>query len=970
MNFGKCVLLGAGLFASACFCFARAQAPNQAQVPDVSAIRGVFDAPPKNTPNDKMPDGPVTGNGDLGVTLGGNPDQLRFYLGKTDFFGVRNGRVMPVGSLALTVPELKGGSYHMEQAIGNATLTGKFTGSDGPELSVKSWIPTSQNLLVLQLDNTGSQPLTISSQLLDGMSTPGNEATYLSSPPTTALRVSPDSWQMELGNFLEHHGDRIIPHGVFQGDIAEVRMYEQALPVTALGSLDAAANPKPYLLWHPSDKSAVVGQAQINGSGDHGASVTLGNDPGAEVQLGYLEVPEHQFTITAWVRASDTSDQNFILTTYYDWIGVGMKFLLSKGKLSLALNRTSVSASDALPLNQWVQVAATYDGNTLTLYQDGAAVGSTDQFPPTSDVMGSNKSAIHFGDKDVPFEDCAPNGVMVQRVLGATPTEDQHALHFSLLPHSQATVLVSVATDRGGPDYLAQARQMVQQDPASLDKLDAEHDKWWADFWSKSYIKIPDQKVQNSWYASLYLLACCSRPDAAPPGLWGNFVTAPNMQWQGDYTLDYNYEAPFWAALATNHLELAENYEQPLLGNMPRAAHNGPNHFHHPGLAYYTHLIAMPGWDADNTDFMNQKGCTLFALVDCVMRWRYTHDLEYAKKIYPLLKGAAEFWDNDLVLKDGLYYDADDAAAEGSAGNANTSTTLAFIRLVYPALLEISQLLNVDGDQRDKWSDILAKLPPFPIVPAESIDHVGPRGDSTLAALVGPEAEGKSVIRNAETGYAFPNPMYKVYHDYHERSSSPGMSSAQVIFPGWAIGLESGDDEREAALNTITYAAQWYDYNNDCSFYPGAACVGYDPKEILQNMDGLIDHHMAPNFMFITGGGGVEDFAVVPATISAMFIQSYQQNIHIFPNWPMDQDASFGNLNACGGFLISGELAHGQVSYVKIQSNAGQECRLVNPWPDARVRISSDKGPGTVTSGKLLTFTPRLNEVVVLTPQR
>jgi hypothetical protein len=32
----------------------------------------------------------------LGLTLGGQPDQLRFYLGKTDFFGVLNGRVIAV----------------------------------------------------------------------------------------------------------------------------------------------------------------------------------------------------------------------------------------------------------------------------------------------------------------------------------------------------------------------------------------------------------------------------------------------------------------------------------------------------------------------------------------------------------------------------------------------------------------------------------------------------------------------------------------------------------------------------------------------------------------------------------------------------------------------------------------------------------------------------------------------------------
>jgi alpha-L-fucosidase 2 len=936
----------------------------------VANVKGVFDSPPKNTPTSKMPDGPVAGNGDLGLTVGGPPSQLNFYLGKSDFFGVINGRVMPVGALALNVPELQDSSYHMEQAIGNAVLTGKFTAKSGAELSLKSWVAISQNLLVVELSNTGSEPLTISSKLLDAASTSGNEATYQSSPNSTALRVSPDSWKMELGNFLEHHGDRIIPHGVFQGDLADVRIYEQALPPSALSSLDDPTAPRPYLLWHPSDKTPVSGQARIDPNGDHGGIITLGDDPAAEVPMGYLEIPEQQFTITAWVRATATSDQNIILTTYYDWIGVGMKFYLSKGKLSAALNHTAVTSDEPIPLNQWTQLAATYDGQSLKLFQDGKEIGSTDQFPPTSEVMGSNRSAIHLGDKELPFEGCAPRGVMVQRILGAKTMEDQHALNFTLQPNDQATILVAVSTDRKSPEYLTQARQMAALiDAAALAKLDQERVKWWSDFWSKSFIKISDQRIQDSWYGSLYLLACCSRADCPPPGLWGNFVTDPNMGWQGDYTLDYNYEAPFWAALATNHLELAENYEAPLLDNMPRAAHNGPEHFHHPGLAYYTHLIPVPGWDADPTEYMKQKGCTLFALVDCVMRWRYTHDLDYAKKIYPLLKGAAEFWDNDLVLKDGAYYDADDAAAEQSDGNNNTSTTLAFIRLVYPALLELSQALNLDEDQRDKWNDVLAKLPPYPIVPTESIDRLGDKNGQTLAEVIGPEAQGQKVIRNAETGYAFPSPMYHVYQDRQQRNSSPGMSSAQVIFPGWGIGLESSDDEKQAALNTITYAAQWYDYNNECTFYPGAACVGYDPKVILKNLNGLIDTQMAPNFMFRTGGGGTEDFAIVPATVSAMFIQSYQKNIHVFQDWPMDQDAAFGNLNACGGFLLSSELTQGEVKYVQIKSVAGLECRLVNPWPESRVRLSSDQAVPIILSGNILTFPTRPREVILIRPQ-
>ncbi len=161
-------------------------------------------------------------------------------------------------------------------------------------------------------------------------------------------------------------------------------------------------------------------------------------------------------------------------------------------------------------------------------------------------------------------------------------------------------------------------------------------------------------------------------------------------------------------------------------------------------------------------------------------------------------------------------------------------------------------------------------------------------------------------------GPGFPKSPFLVYKDRQQRDSSAGMNCTQVIFPGWSIGMESSPQERKAALDTVTLAAEWYDVNNDCTFYPCAAAAGYDPKEILENLHALFETTQEPNFMIKTHGGGTEDDAIVPCCLAYMFLQSYQENIHLFPNWPMDQDASFGNLTACGGFLISSAVTAGK----------------------------------------------------------
>jgi hypothetical protein len=45
------------------------------------------------------------------------------------------------------------------------------------------------------------------------------------------------------------------------------------------------------------------------------------------------------------------------------------------------------------------------------------------------------------------------------------------------------------------------------------------------------------------------------------------------------------------------------------------------------------------------------------------------------------------------------------------------------------------------------------------------------------------------------------------------------------------------------------------------------------------------------------------------------------------------------------------------------------ECRLVNPWPESRVRLSSDQAVPIILSGNILTFPTRPREVILIRPQ-
>ncbi len=927
----------------------------------VDQIQGVWTRPPRDVPSGAMPGGPILGNGDLGVVLGGKPEDLQFYLGKSDFFGVIRGGMMPVGSIQLSIPALSGSTYLMKQKIGLATVSGKFKNRSGADLGFNSWVVAKENLLVIQLKNRGMVPLQITSRLLDGFGTKGNSATFRSLANGSSLSVSPDSVECDLGNRM-HGGSS----GSFVGSIADV--------VVSRKPIAGDSKHGSYFNWMAFQPCVLIGDAKLDMSQPHGGAAVFTGNSSSAVNLGVMRIPQSSFAVSAWVNPSSISGKQFIFSAQsnpYAPRGYpfyrGFSLFLDNGALSARLNTTVVSAASTLPTGKWTHVYAYYNGKCLTLKADGVSVASTSSFPTTSDVMGWDQSALHFGDRALPYAGCGPRGIVVQQVHGVPVNENAQELNYTIAPGREVEISVAVETDRNSPRWKRVATELADENQSSRSSLEKQHIEWWNRFWSKSSIEIPDKKVEDAWYDSLYLLACCSSPKCPPPGLWGNFITQRQMGWQGDYTLDYNMEAPFWAAYATNHLELADNYETSLLDYIARGKAIA-EHYHQHGMMFYTHLIPPPGWDDDPSKFMGQKSGLLFGCVDCLMRWRYTHSWHYMHKVYPLLHGCAEFWDHYLVLQNGRYVDLNDGASEGAYHDTNTATTLAFLHLLYTTLQEVGSRMGASSGEVSNWRNILDKLSPLPIVQAASVDHVrGYAPHETLLQILGAKrVDGRSVIRDSEAGSGYPAPMIGLNHNIM-RSSSPGMNSLQVVYPGWDIGIESSLAEQQAAYNTALLDAQWDDYNNDCTFYPSAAAAGIKAETILAHLDSLITFHSSPNLAF-QAGGGTENFAIVPCTLSMMFLQSYQKDIHLFPNWPLSQNAKFSNLNACGGFLISSEIRSGKVVFVKITSSAGQMCRILNPWKSKKVVVQTGSGHKSIVSGSLITLSTKKGEEITLTP--
>jgi hypothetical protein len=87
--------------------------------------------------------------------------------------------------------------------------------------------------------------------------------------------------------------------------------------------------------------------------------------------------------------------------------------------------------------------------------------------------------------------------------------------------------------------------------------------------------------------------------------------------------------------------------------------------------------------------------------------------------------------------------------------------------------------------------------------------------------------------------------------------------------------------------------------------------------------------------------------------------------IRLFPGWPKDWEAAF-TLLARGAFLVTSSIRGGTVEFVELESQAGAECRLRNPWGEFEVTLYRDGARSESLRGALLQFATRKGERIVV----
>ena len=284
-------------------------------------------------------------------------------------------------------------------------------------------------------------------------------------------------------------------------------------------------------------------------------------------------------------------------------------------------------------------------------------------------------------------------------------------------------------------DVADQAQSLLDRcRKAGVAKLRAEHEAWWAKFWSRSYIQLdgpegmPDY-LANLWYMHLYAMASGSRGEVPPKfngGLW-TFIK-DEREWGPGYW-HWNEQEPYWPLYAANHLELIEPYYRMYSAMLPKVERQTKDYFGVAG-AHFAETIIWDGSDATGkgpkvmgvhprlpTPKSYANTCMILsssAEIAMQFWWNYLYtgdDKFLRNRAYPLMKSVGQFYVNYLE-KDagGRYIMYPSNAHEAFWKVQNPTPDLAGIRYVFNSLIEASKRLNADAEMRPVWQDRLDHL--------------------------------------------------------------------------------------------------------------------------------------------------------------------------------------------------------------------------------------------------------------------
>ncbi|WP_055585597.1 glycosyl hydrolase family 95 catalytic domain-containing protein [Streptacidiphilus griseoplanus] len=167
---------------------------------------------------------------------------------------------------------------------------------------------------------------------------------------------------------------------------------------------------------------------------------------------------------------------------------------------------------------------------------------------------------------------------------------------------------------------------------------------------------VPDPELEAAYLQfGRYLMISGSR-GSLPMGLQGPWLDGNDPDWMGDYHTDINIQMNYWMADRAGLSECFDAFADYCLAQLPSWTDATRRLFNSPTNRYRNSSGRIAGWTvAISTNPYGGGGWwwhpagNAWLCHNLFEHYEYTQDRAYLEKVYPLIKGAVQFWEARLI---------------------------------------------------------------------------------------------------------------------------------------------------------------------------------------------------------------------------------------------------------------------------------------------------------------------------------
>ncbi|MFG3009870.1 glycoside hydrolase N-terminal domain-containing protein [Streptomyces cinerochromogenes] len=714
-----------------------------------------------------------------------------------------------------------------------------------------------------------------------------------------------------------------------------------------------AADTRHQLWWRaPADEHTLIRQGLPVGNGRLGALAT--NDPGRELllvtdvtlwtggpndtldadgQFPYgredfgsltllarltVDLPDHDLSaVTGYRRTLDLAQG--VVTTSYVHAGVTYRRQLFASR-----------PDDVIVLHLTQSGGGRHTG-TITLDGTHGERGTADSFAGTLPgglrygaaiaAHGSGGTVRSTG-PHLAFTDCRELTVVLSGGTDYAPDAAAHYRDPGLDPRALARTKVRTASRHPAGTLL---RTHIADHHALFDRFDlslgtSTAEQRSLDTWERIRARArdgePDPELEAAYVQfGRYLMIAGSR-DSLPIGLQGPWLDGNDPDWMGDYHTDINLQMNYWMADRTGLAPCFDAFTDYCVAQLPSWTDVTRRLFDDPRNRYRNSSGRNAGWTvAISTNPFGGGGWwwhpagNAWLCNSLFEHYEYTNSRTHLEKIYPLLKGACEFWEARLLTttlpgtgREVLIADSDWSPEQGPLDAKGITYAQELVWALFGNYRTAARELGRDAGYARTVGALREKLY-LPVVSPTT---------GRLEEWMSPDDLGEPAHRHL-------SPLVGLFPG--DRIRPDGSTPADIVSGATALLTARG-------MNSFGWANAWR-----------ALCWARlkNPDKAYQlvvtNLRPSLDggNGTAPNlFDIYEAGPGRGIFQIdanlgTPAAVTEMLLYSRPGHLELLPALP-DAWAASGSLTgagARGGFLVDLRWRDGKPTEVRIRSVGG-----------------------------------------------